>query len=158
VPVDAGYEQVVAALGRRPGGDRLATERDRAPRQFIFGDGAGGVERIRVDFSGPHLEHLCTVLDTTPDAQRRDAQSAAAAAVELLAGADTTHTGREAMAARAEARPPTAVSSGPEFETGDVELEAVADAELGLGEVEPASPAESPVPAETQEPTARTNA
>ena len=58
VPIGAGYEQVVAALGRRPGGERDATERDRAPRQFIFGDGAGGVERIRIDFSGPHLEHL----------------------------------------------------------------------------------------------------
>ncbi|MDQ3600531.1 MAG: ATP-binding protein, partial [Actinomycetota bacterium] len=72
VPVGAGYEQVVASLGRRPGGARLATERDGAPRQFIFGDGAGGVERIRVDFSGPHLEHLVSALDTTPDAQRKE--------------------------------------------------------------------------------------
>ncbi|WP_309116335.1 ATP-binding protein [Saccharothrix sp.] len=70
VPVGAGYEQVVASLGRRPGGARTATERDRAPRQFIFGDGAGGVERIRIDFSGPHLEHLRNALDTTPDALR----------------------------------------------------------------------------------------
>jgi AAA domain-containing protein len=72
VPVGAGYEQVIASLGRRPGGDRADTERDRAPRQFIFGDGAGGVERIRVDFSGAHLQHLCTALDTTPDALRGD--------------------------------------------------------------------------------------
>lgn len=70
VPVGAGYEQVVASLGRRPGGARTANERDRAPRQFIFGDGAGGVERIRIDFSGPHLEHLRNALDTTPDALR----------------------------------------------------------------------------------------
>ncbi|MEV0681100.1 ATP-binding protein [Actinosynnema sp. NPDC050436] len=70
VPVGAGYEQVVASLGRRPGGVRNNTERDRAPRQFIFGDGAGGVERIRIDFSGPHLEHLRNSLDTTPDALR----------------------------------------------------------------------------------------
>jgi hypothetical protein len=70
VPIGAGYEQVVASLGRRPGGDRGVTERDRAPRQFIFGDGNGGVERIRIDFSGPHLEHLRTALDTTPDALR----------------------------------------------------------------------------------------
>lgn len=70
VPVGAGYEQVIASLGRRPGGDRADTERDRAPRQFIFGDGAGGVERIRVDFSGAHVQHLCTALDTTPDALR----------------------------------------------------------------------------------------
>ncbi|WP_411970362.1 ATP-binding protein [Saccharothrix longispora] len=76
VPVGAGYEQVVASLGRRPGGVRNSTERDRAPRQFIFGDGAGGVERIRVDFSGPHLEHLRNSLDTTPDALREGAESA----------------------------------------------------------------------------------
>ncbi|NIJ13891.1 hypothetical protein FHU38_004235 [Saccharomonospora amisosensis] len=67
VPVGVGYEQVVAALGRRPGSQR-EVERDREPRQFIFGDGAGGVERIRVDFSGPHLEHLRNALDTTPGA------------------------------------------------------------------------------------------
>ncbi|APU23137.1 putative ATPase [Actinoalloteichus sp. GBA129-24] len=66
VPVGAGYEQVVASLGRRPTGHRASTERDMAPRQFIFGDGAGGVERIRIDFSGPHLGHLRSALDTTP--------------------------------------------------------------------------------------------
>ncbi|HET6703710.1 ATP-binding protein, partial [Amycolatopsis sp.] len=65
VPVGVGYEQVVAALGRRPGAQR-GIERDVEPRQFIFGDGAGGVERIRVDFSGPHLDHLRSVMDTTP--------------------------------------------------------------------------------------------
>jgi hypothetical protein len=65
VPVGVGYEQVVAALGRRPGSQRNL-QRDVEPRQFIFGDGAGGVERIRVDFSGPHLEHLRRVMDTTP--------------------------------------------------------------------------------------------
>jgi hypothetical protein len=70
VPIGAGYEQVVASLGRRPGGERGMTERDRAPRQFIFGDGAGGVERIRIDFSGNHLDHLRNVMDTTPDAMR----------------------------------------------------------------------------------------
>jgi hypothetical protein len=63
---------VIGSLGRRPAGDRADTERDRTPRQFIFGDGAGGVERIRVDFSGAHLQHLCTALDTTPDALRGD--------------------------------------------------------------------------------------
>jgi hypothetical protein len=73
VPVGAGYEQVIGSLGRRPVGDRGETERDRSPRQFIFGDGAGGVERVRVDFTGAHLEHLCAALDTTPDALRGDA-------------------------------------------------------------------------------------
>ncbi|MGH3592512.1 MAG: hypothetical protein ACRDRF_15945, partial [Pseudonocardiaceae bacterium] len=51
--------------------------------QFIFGDGAGGVERVRVDLSGAHLEHLCTALDTTPDALR-----GGPAAVELPSTAD----------------------------------------------------------------------
>jgi AAA domain-containing protein len=69
VPVGAGYEQVVASLGRRPGAYRDA-QRDTAPRQFIFGDGAGGVERIRIDLSGPHLDHLRSAMDTTPDALR----------------------------------------------------------------------------------------
>ncbi|GAA3439462.1 ATP-binding protein [Kutzneria kofuensis] len=70
VPVGAGYEQVIASLGRRPGAHRTGTERDTAPRQFVFGDGAGGVERIRIDFSGPHLDQLRKAMDTTPDAQR----------------------------------------------------------------------------------------
>ena len=101
VPVEAGYEQVVASLGRRPGGDRLATVRDRAPRQFIFGDGAGGVERVRVDFSGAHLEHLCAALDTTPDALRGDVPDG-----ELPPGPGLTQPDREAMAARAEVAAP----------------------------------------------------
>jgi hypothetical protein len=136
VPVEAGYEQVVASLGRRPGGARLATERDRAPRQFIFGDGAGGVERIRVDFSGRHLEHLCTALDTTPDAQRKETAAAAlAAGLPLPAPGPAA---REAMAARAEGRgeqdPSTVVEpAGPDV---DAALEAAADAELGLHEDE----------------------
>ncbi|SDP65013.1 AAA-like domain-containing protein [Actinopolyspora xinjiangensis] len=76
VPVDAGYEQVVSALGRRPGPARNSTERDRSPRQFIFGDGDGGVERIRIDFSGPHLQHLRDSLDTTPVVEDSDEDSA----------------------------------------------------------------------------------
>jgi hypothetical protein len=69
VPIGAGYEQVIASLGRRPGAYRDAV-RDTSPRQFVFGDGAGGVERIRIDLSGPHMDHLRTVMDTTPDAMR----------------------------------------------------------------------------------------
>ena len=69
VAVGAGYEQVIASLGRRPGAHR-DTERDTSPRQFVFGDGAGGVERIRIDLSGGHLDHVRGVLDTTPDALR----------------------------------------------------------------------------------------
>ena len=103
VPVGAGYEQVIASLGRRPGGDRADTERDRAPRQFIFGDGAGGVERIRVDFSGAHLQHLCTALDTTPDALRGDLLSP-----ELPRGPDLV-SGERNSSARNGIRPPGAV-------------------------------------------------
>lgn len=72
VAVGAGYEQVIASLGRRPGAHR-DTERDTSPRQFVFGDGAGGVERIRIDLSGGHLDHVRGVLDTTPDALREGA-------------------------------------------------------------------------------------
>jgi len=56
------------------------TERDTSPRQFIFGDGAGGVERIRIDLSGPHLDHVRAAMDTTPDALRDSTPGAVAAA------------------------------------------------------------------------------
>ena len=70
----AGRRQSRSPAGR----DRGMTERDVSPRQFIFGDGAGGVERIRIDFSGPHLEHLRTAMDTTPDAMRESDRNKAA--------------------------------------------------------------------------------
>jgi AAA-like domain len=101
VPVGAGYEQVIASLGRRPVGERGETERDRSPRQFIFGDGAGGVERVRVDFSGAHLEHLCAALDTTPDALRGDAVGA-----ELPARAGVISPGERNGSARTVIGPP----------------------------------------------------
>src|SRR5206468_4223824 len=40
------------------------------PRQFIFADGHGGVEKIRIDLEAPHLEHVREALDTNPDANR----------------------------------------------------------------------------------------
>ncbi|WP_179953762.1 ATP-binding protein [Lentzea guizhouensis] len=110
VPVGAGYEQVVASLGRRPG-ERTGTERDRAPRQFIFGDGAGGVERIRIDFSGPHLEHLRNSLDTTPDAKR----------------------GRDALPAGEEDQVPATQTT---YVPDEIDDELAADLELGLTEDE----------------------
>ncbi|GLY54835.1 ATP-binding protein [Lentzea sp. NBRC 102530] len=64
VPVGTGYEEVVAGLGKRPGAHRGG--RDRTPRSFIFADGTGGVERIKVDVSGDHLAGLRAALDTTP--------------------------------------------------------------------------------------------
>ncbi|WP_406601878.1 ATP-binding protein [Lentzea sokolovensis] len=113
VPIGAGYEQVVASLGRRPGGERNATERDRAPRQFIFGDGAGGVERIRIDFSGPHLEHLRNALDTTPDAKRDNGKG------ELVPADD-----------------PNAAPMPPAYVPDEIDDELAADMELGLTEEE----------------------
>ena len=116
VPVGVGYEQVVAALGRRPGGQR-GLERDVDPRQFIFGDGAGGVERIRVDFSGPHLDHLRSVMDTTPGSP--DAK---------------TKPGSQ-LVAKKEDRPKPHVPTPPE---DDVELEQdfelAAELEVGLAD------------------------
>ena len=75
VPTGVGYEQAIASLGRRPAAGRNGTTRDTSPRQFVFADGAGGVERIRVDFSGPHLAGLRSALDTTPG-QRPTAEQA----------------------------------------------------------------------------------
>ncbi|WP_406693140.1 ATP-binding protein [Saccharopolyspora sp. ID03-671] len=117
VPVDAGYEQVVAALGRRPGPARNATQRDRSPRQFIFGDGAGGVEKIRIDFSGPHLEHLRDALDTTP-ASEPDAEPRALAP---SVGGDGVNSDSSASALN-----PAEDDYGDEFEAFDeLELESV---------------------------------
>ncbi|QUH01159.1 ATP-binding protein [Saccharopolyspora erythraea] len=93
VPVGAGYEQVVAALGRRPGPARNSTERDRAPRQFIFGDGAGGVEKIRIDFSGPHLEHLRDALDTTPASDGDEGERRALKGSDNVANSDASTAG-----------------------------------------------------------------
>lgn len=118
VPVGVGYEHVVAALGRRPG-SRRDVERDTEPRQFIFADGAGGVERIRVDFSGPHLEHLRTALDTTPGSA-----SSAARRAPTAGGAAGEDGGREGAAPLPEP---------PESEL-DEELERAAEQEVGLTE------------------------
>ena len=45
VPTGVGYEQMLATLSPRPRHDDRATH----PRQFVFADGHGGVEEIRVD-------------------------------------------------------------------------------------------------------------
>ncbi|OLR90352.1 ATPase [Actinokineospora bangkokensis] len=118
VPVGAGYESVVASLGRRPGVRRGEVERDTAPRQFIFGDGAGGVERIRVDLSGAHLDHLRAAMDTTPDAGRDLARG--------LPDADLPH------APEIPEPEPDEVPSAPM--PSDEEFERAAEFELGLTE------------------------
>jgi hypothetical protein len=67
VPVEVGYEQMLGTLSPRP---RHDDRPDDTPRQFIFADGHGGVEKIRIDLEAPHLEHVRDALDTNPDANR----------------------------------------------------------------------------------------
>src|SRR5690606_1391848 len=82
VPVGAGYEQVVASLGRRP--TRSETERDREPRHVVFGDGAGGVQGVRSVFSAPHLAHVRETVGPTPGGVEEAAEPP-----PLQAGVDT---------------------------------------------------------------------
>jgi hypothetical protein len=128
VPVGAGYEQVVASLGRRPGGNR-DTVRDTAPRQFVFGDGAGGVERIRIDLSGPHLDHLRGVMDTTPDALR-----------EAAPGQVLPPESHAPQIPEADEPPPR--DGATEYADEQAEFDLAADYELGLTEedTDPAGP------------------
>ncbi|MFC5060827.1 ATP-binding protein [Actinomycetospora atypica] len=74
VPTDVGYEEMLGTLSPRPsagrGGGDHDDRPDDTPRQFVFSDGHGGVEKIRVDLEGGHLAHLRAALDTNPDARR----------------------------------------------------------------------------------------
>jgi hypothetical protein len=67
VPTGVGYEQMLGTLSPRP---RHDDRPDDTPRQFVFADGHGGVEKIRIDLEAPHLEHVRLALDTNPDAAR----------------------------------------------------------------------------------------
>ena len=67
VPTGVGYEQMLGTLSPRP---RHDDRPDDTPRQFVFADGHGGVEKIRIDLEAPHLEHVREALDTNPDASR----------------------------------------------------------------------------------------
>jgi len=67
VPTGVGYEQMLGSLSPRP---RHDDRPDDTPRQFVFADGHGGVEKIRIDLEAPHLEHVREALDTNPDANR----------------------------------------------------------------------------------------
>ncbi|MEJ2869729.1 ATP-binding protein [Actinomycetospora sp. OC33-EN08] len=75
VPTEVGYEEMLGTLSPRPTGGASGRgdgddRPDDTPRQFVFSDGHGGVEKIRVDLEGGHLGHLRTALDTNPNAQR----------------------------------------------------------------------------------------
>jgi hypothetical protein len=78
VPTGVGYEQLLGTLSPRP---RHDDRPDDTPRQFIFADGHGGVEKIRIDLEAPHLEHVRQALDTNPDARRVVTRAEPAAAV-----------------------------------------------------------------------------
>lgn len=67
VPTGVGYEQMLGTLSPRP---RHDDRPDDTPRQFVFADGHGGVEKIRIDLEGQHLQHVRDALDTNPDANR----------------------------------------------------------------------------------------
>ncbi|OLT10349.1 hypothetical protein BJF78_29010 [Pseudonocardia sp. CNS-139] len=76
VPTGVGYEQMLGTLSPRP---RHDDRPDDTPRQFVFADGHGGVEKIRIDLEAPHLEHVREALDTNPDASRVAARGVPAA-------------------------------------------------------------------------------
>ena len=78
VPTGVGYEQMLGTLSPRP---RHDDRPDDTPRQFIFADGHGGVEKIRIDLEAPHLEHVRQALDTNPDARRVMTRGVPSAAV-----------------------------------------------------------------------------
>lgn len=81
VPTGVGYEAMLGTLSPRPREDEGP---DDTPRQFIFADGHGGVEKIRVDLEAPHLEHLRRALDTNPNATRAAARSSSSDAARAL--------------------------------------------------------------------------
>ncbi|MGQ0573747.1 MAG: ATP-binding protein [Pseudonocardia sp.] len=77
VPTGVGYEAMLGTLSPRPAAHGGHDDRvDDSPRQFVFADGHGGVEKIRVDLEAPHLEHVREALDTNPDASRVSARGA----------------------------------------------------------------------------------
>ncbi|HEY2205447.1 MAG TPA: ATP-binding protein, partial [Pseudonocardia sp.] len=78
VPTGVGYEQMLGTLSPRP---RHDDRPDDTPRQFVFADGHGGVEKIRIDMEAPHLAHLAEALDTNPDAARVNAPNVPSPAV-----------------------------------------------------------------------------
>ncbi len=62
VPTGVGYEPLLSTP---------AVRGPEEPRRFVFADGTGDVEAIRVDLSAEHLAHVRAALDTNPDAARR---------------------------------------------------------------------------------------
>jgi hypothetical protein len=85
VPTGVGYEQMLGTLSPRP---RQDDRPDDTPRQFIFADGHGGVEKIRIDLEAPHLDHVREALDTNPDASRVSVRGVPGATPPAVRAAD----------------------------------------------------------------------
>lgn len=100
-----GYEQMLGSLSPRrvtathDGSGPTAPARDTSPRQFVFSDGNGGIERVRIDFGGEHLAGLRRALETAPRAggvlrpaevadSRSNGHGSREAAMAALSGAD----------------------------------------------------------------------
>ncbi len=79
VPVGVGYEQVLAGF------PKPTRDRGYVPREFLFADGAGGVERMRALLNAPHLAHVWDALNTRPATETRDDDDSVATALgEML--------------------------------------------------------------------------
>ncbi|WP_250557144.1 ATP-binding protein [Pseudonocardia lacus] len=120
VPIGVGYEQMLGTLSPRP---RHDDRPDDTPRQFVFADGHGGVEKIRIDLEAPHLEHVREALDTNPDASRVSLRGPASPFVPAAVRAPD-----EPPPARPVPGPPTGVSLdvaefGDEGGIGDFEAD-----------------------------------
>lgn len=101
VPTGVGYEAMLGTLSPRP---RHDDRPDDTPRQFIFADGHGGVEKIRIDLEAPHLEHVREALDTNPDASRV-AQRGPTRSVRLDVLAEDGATGADGLGSGRSSRP-----------------------------------------------------
>jgi hypothetical protein len=102
VPTGVGYEQMLGTLSPRP---RHDDRPDDTPRQFVFADGHGGVEKIRIDLEAPHLDHVRAALDTNPDASRVSARGVPAASTPSAVRAPDEPAPRRPITVVADALP-----------------------------------------------------
>ena len=120
VPTGVGYEQMLGTLSPRP---RHDDRPDDTPRQFVFADGHGGVEKIRIDLEAPHLDHVREALDTNPDANRIAVQRDPGGAAALRAPGRARPAGRGAgertEAARRAVRARNGAGHGPPLPAAD---------------------------------------
>jgi hypothetical protein len=122
VPIGVGYEQMLGTLSPRP---RHDDRPDDTPRQFVFADGHGGVEKIRIDLEAPHLEHVREALDTNPDANRVSLSGPASPYVPAAVRAPDEP---------APARPVTAPRTGVTLEVTELGDDGDVDLVDGLGD------------------------